>query len=131
MPIFGNRVVVGTADYRHIKEFKDGMNQREEALAQWSEEKQKRKEQLEILQTRIDASRRNSLNSQKSNDDIAPQQQQQQELELEDSIEKTEPQPDVLTVESVEEAKMAKTQPEVVKTEQNSRLCSAGNCALQ
>ena len=67
MPQFGNRIVVGTADYRHVKEFKDQMNQREEAIAQWKVERDQRQEKLEILQTHIEnLSRRNSETSLKS-----------------------------------------------------------------
>ena len=60
MPLFGNRVVVGTANVKHIKEFKDGISQRESALAEWEIEREKRKEKLEVLQTQISQSRRNS-----------------------------------------------------------------------
>ena len=66
MPLFGNRVVVGTANVKHIKEFKDGISQRESALAEWEIEREKRKEKLEVLQIQISQSRRNSDVSQKS-----------------------------------------------------------------
>jgi len=57
MPVFGNRVVVATADVKHIKEFKTGINQREEALAQWGSEREKRKQNLEVLQCHIESRR--------------------------------------------------------------------------
>ena len=66
MPLFGNRVVVGTANVKHMKEFKEDINQRESALAEWELERERRKEKLEVLQTQIVLSRRNSSVSQKS-----------------------------------------------------------------
>jgi len=66
MPLFGNRIVVGTANVKHIKEFKDDISQRECALAEWEVERTKRKDKLEVLQTQISLSRRNSDISQRS-----------------------------------------------------------------
>jgi hypothetical protein len=66
MPLFGNRIVVGTANVKHIKEFKDDISQRECALAEWEVERAKRKDKLEVLQTQIILSRRNSDISQRS-----------------------------------------------------------------
>jgi len=57
--VFGNRVVVSTADYKHIQKFKNEVNQREEALANWQKEQKERKERLEVFQEVI-RSRRNS-----------------------------------------------------------------------
>ena len=53
MPIFGNRVVVGTANYKHIEEFNEDIKQREEALAQWNEEQKERRSKLVQLQAMI------------------------------------------------------------------------------
>ena len=79
MPLFGNRVVVGTANVKHIKEFKDDINQRESALAEWELEREKRKEKLEVLQTQIVLSRRNST--------ISPESPIKNDTEAESSIE--------------------------------------------
>ena len=57
--VFGNRVVVSTADYKHVQKFKNEVNQREEALANWQKEQKERKERLEVFQEVI-RSRRNS-----------------------------------------------------------------------
>ena len=57
--VFGNRVVVKTGDYKHIQKFKNDVNQREEALAQWQKEQKERKERLEVFHEVI-RSRRNS-----------------------------------------------------------------------
>ena len=57
--VFGNRVVVSTADYKHVQKFKNEVNQREEALANWQKEQKERKDRLEVFQEVI-RSRRNS-----------------------------------------------------------------------
>ena len=66
MPVFGNRVVVGTASVKHIKKFNEEMNAREDALAEWKVERKERKEKLEVLQDQINQSRRNSTISELS-----------------------------------------------------------------
>ena len=42
MPVFGNRMVVGTANYKHIQEHKAEMDQRETKLGEWEDEKRQR-----------------------------------------------------------------------------------------
>ena len=42
MPVFGNRMVVGTANYKHIQEHKAAMDQRETKLGEWEDEKRQR-----------------------------------------------------------------------------------------
>ena len=66
MPVFGNRVVVATANAKHIKKFNEEMNAREDALAEWKVQRKERKEKLEILQEHINVSRRNSAVSELS-----------------------------------------------------------------
>ena len=50
MPLFGNRVVVATANYKHIKEKKKDLFDRETRLGRWVAERKERKEKLKELQ---------------------------------------------------------------------------------
>ena len=50
MPLFGNRVVVATANYKHIKEKKKDLFDRETRLGRWVSERRERKEKLKELQ---------------------------------------------------------------------------------
>jgi len=50
MPLFGNRVVVATANYKHIKEKKKDLFDRETRLGRWVSERRERKEKLKKLQ---------------------------------------------------------------------------------
>ena len=50
MPLFGNRVVVATANYKHIKEKKKDLFERETRLGRWVAERKERKEKLKELQ---------------------------------------------------------------------------------
>ena len=52
MPLFGNRMVVGTAHYKHIKEKKKEFFDRESKLGRWVSERKERKEKLRVLQVR-------------------------------------------------------------------------------
>lgn len=49
MPVFGNRMVVGTANYKHVQEFQAEVDDRETKLGNWEQEKQERKEKLRQL----------------------------------------------------------------------------------
>lgn len=49
MPVFGNRMVVQTANYKHVQKVKEDMEKREEALGKWSEEKAARIERLRSM----------------------------------------------------------------------------------
>ena len=60
MPVFGNRMVVGTANVKHIAKVKKETEDRENRLAQWMREKQERKDNLKRLH---DGIRQNSLHS--------------------------------------------------------------------
>lgn len=53
MPLFGNRMVVATANYKHIKEKKKEFFDRETRLGRWVAERKERKEKLNQLQERI------------------------------------------------------------------------------
>ena len=53
MPVFGNRMVVGTANYKHIEKVKKETEDRETKLASWMREKEERKENLKKLHDRI------------------------------------------------------------------------------
>lgn len=53
MPLFGNRMVVATANYKHIKEKKKEFFDRETRLGRWVAERKERKEKLNQLQVRI------------------------------------------------------------------------------
>ncbi len=61
MPLFGSRMVVGTAHYKHKEEFQEDMNDREEDLAQWEKEKKERMDRLKMLNEKISSSRRGSM----------------------------------------------------------------------
>ena len=50
MPLFGNRMVVATANYKHIKETKIQTEFRENRLGKWVSERKERKEKLKELQ---------------------------------------------------------------------------------
>ena len=50
MPLFGNRMVVATANYKHIKEKKKEFFDRESRLGRWVSERKERKEKLRELQ---------------------------------------------------------------------------------
>lgn len=123
MPLFGSRIVVGTANVKHIKEFNEGIAQREESLAQWEKEKQKRKEQLEILQKEIqDRSRRNSLVSQKSQD------QAQAVQEETDANEFTDIPQQVNDDDNLEEVNPAQ---ELQDENEEKNLSNCGKCSIQ
>ena len=53
MPLFGNRVVVATANYKHIKEKKKDLFDRETRLGRWVSERRERKEKLKELQVSV------------------------------------------------------------------------------
>jgi len=61
MPLFGNRMVVATANYKHIKDKKKEIFDRETRLGRWVSERKERKEKLEDLQEKIRQST-NSIN---------------------------------------------------------------------
>jgi len=63
MPLFGNRMVVATANYKHIEEKKKEFFDRESRLGRWVTERKARKEKLRELQERIG---QNSLHSEDS-----------------------------------------------------------------
>ena len=50
MPLFGNRMVVATANYKHIQEKKQEFFERESKLGKWVSERKERKEKLRALQ---------------------------------------------------------------------------------
>ena len=50
MPLFGNRMVVATANYKHIEEKKKEFFDRESRLGRWVTERKARKEKLRELQ---------------------------------------------------------------------------------
>ena len=50
MPLFGNRMVVATANYKHIEEKKKEIFERESRLGRWVTERKARKEKLQQLQ---------------------------------------------------------------------------------
>ena len=60
MPVFGNRMVVGTANVKHIAKVKKETDERETRLAKWMREKEERKKNLNILHEKI---RTNSITS--------------------------------------------------------------------
>ena len=66
MPVFGNRMVVATANVNHIAKVKKETDERETRLAKWRREKEERKKNLNILHEKI---RTNSITS---NDSRAP-----------------------------------------------------------
>ena len=49
MPVFGNRMVCETANVKRQQERRQNMKEREEKLAKWFTEKEKRKQQLRSL----------------------------------------------------------------------------------
>jgi len=66
MPLFGNRMVVATANYKHIEEKKKEFFERESRLGRWVTERKARKEKLRELQERIGQQNSSSLNSENS-----------------------------------------------------------------
>ena len=60
MPLFGNRMIVQTANYKHIQKFNKDMAEREDSLSKWFNEKTERKKNLKRLNDRI---RQNSIQS--------------------------------------------------------------------
>jgi len=87
MPLFGNRMVVATANYKHIEEKKKEFFDRESGLGRWVTERKARKEKLRELQERI---RQNSLHSQEdinSGREVALEEPQNPEI-LEESYAK-------------------------------------------
>ena len=60
MPVFGNRMIVETANYKHVEKFKKDVADREDKLGRWMKEKTERKKNLEKLHERI---RQNSIYS--------------------------------------------------------------------
>ena len=87
--VFGNRVVVSTADYKHIQKFKNEVNQREEALAQWQKEQKERKERLEVFNEVIRSRRNSAISMRSANIDIAANESNQNDL-TENSVENTQ-----------------------------------------
>ncbi|CAB4065156.1 unnamed protein product [Lepeophtheirus salmonis] len=53
MPVFGNRMVISTGSYKHVKEVKKETERRESSLGEWAMEKQARMERLKELQHQI------------------------------------------------------------------------------
>ena len=53
MPLFGNRMVCETANYKHIQERKQDMFERETKLAQWYKDKAERKQRLRDAKERL------------------------------------------------------------------------------
>ena len=49
MPVFGNRMVVGTANYKHIQEHKAEVDDRETKLGEWEQEKRERLQRIRQL----------------------------------------------------------------------------------
>jgi len=49
MPVFGNRMVVGTANYKHIQEHKAEVDDRETKLGEWEQEKRERLQRIRTL----------------------------------------------------------------------------------
>ena len=61
MPVFGNRMVVGTANYKHIQEHKAEMDDRETKLGEWEEEKRQRLQRIRELNASTKVSNLNSM----------------------------------------------------------------------
>lgn len=49
MPVFGNRMVVGTANYKHIREHQADVDNRETKLGNWEQEKRERLDRIRQL----------------------------------------------------------------------------------
>ena len=58
MPQFGARMVVGTANYKHIEKRKKDMEEREKKLCEWREEKARRLTRLRSIRSNSTASAR-------------------------------------------------------------------------
>ncbi len=56
MPQFGARMVVGTANYKHIESRKKDMEEREKKLWEWRQEKARRLTRLKSLRSNSTAS---------------------------------------------------------------------------
>ena len=115
MPLFGNRIVVATANYKHIKEKKKEFFERETSLGKWVSERSIRRQKLRELNEKI-RSRQNSL---------CPDQPQMQEVQ--DNQENQE------VIEEVEhEQKIPDTQFIVEESESPNKSSSCGpQCSLQ
>ena len=46
MPVFGNRMVVGTANYKHVREHQAEVDERETKLGEWEQEKRERLDRI-------------------------------------------------------------------------------------
>ena len=53
MPVFGNRMVVGTANVKHVAKVKKETEDREKGLAKWMREKEERKKNLANLHQQV------------------------------------------------------------------------------
>ena len=49
MPVFGNRMVVGTANYKHVREHQAEVDERETKLGEWEQEKRERLDRIRQL----------------------------------------------------------------------------------
>ena len=56
MPVFGNRMVVGTATVKHVAKIKKETEDREKGLAKWMREKEERKKNLANLHQQVGSS---------------------------------------------------------------------------
>ena len=71
MPVWGNRMVCETANYKHIEEKKKEFLDRENSLGQWMKEKTERKRRLHRLNERIRQGSICSTGSQFKDDNLA------------------------------------------------------------
>jgi hypothetical protein len=128
MPVFGNRVVLETANYKHVQEFKQGITNREDALAEWSKSQKERKEKLEALKGKIIRSRRGSNASavsrisEQDNKSVVAKTEEDQ-----DAAKNPEP---VSATESVTNVQAASDEVEVV-TDNKSTNNPCAQCLLQ
>ena len=56
MPVFGNRMVVGTANYKHVREHQAEVDERETKLGEWEQEKRERLDRIRQLNENTKAS---------------------------------------------------------------------------
>ena len=113
MPLFGNRIVVATANYKHIKEKKKEFFERETSLGKWVSERSIRRQKLRELNERI-RSRQNSL---------CPDQDHVQEVQDNQGNQEVE--------EQSNEQKIPDTQFIVEESESKPQKSSCGQCSLQ
>lgn len=95
MPLFGNRMVVATANYKHIRDKKKEVFERESKLGRWVKERKERKQKLQELNQRIREnsftsletarSRQGSIVSEGATAHPESQEQEQQQHEHEDT----------------------------------------------